>query len=233
MVYRRHKKYRKYGKRRSSRGSFKHRGSFKKRARRIMAAAAEKKYFNSTYVNFASLNNIWHEYLFGMMDQGVANERRIGNRVEISSINIRLTIESGNTGGIFDDAHETIRIILAVWDRKDRETTVSTQLEELSPRTYLSDPVTRTTMPGLKRKMLDKYIHLVPQGTNMGDTGYTAVLKEFKYQKKFKKPIVITYKDNSSLRPDQVLALSMISDSSVTPHPGAISGWVSWRYTDQ
>ncbi|AUM61641.1 putative capsid [uncultured virus] len=230
MVYRRRSARRRF-RRPFRKGGRKHRRSFRKRARALVAAAAEKKYFLSSFTDFAALNNVWHEYLFGIMSQGVANGQRIGNRVEISSVNIRLTLESGNTGGVFDDSHETLRIVMAVWDRKDKDTTVSTQLEEGTRRGF-SDPITRTDMPGLKRKLLDKFIHMVPQGTNMGDTGYTAVLKEFKYQKKFKKPIVITFKDNTALRPDQVLALSMLSDSAVVPHPGAISGWVSWRYTD-
>lgn len=228
MSYRR-KSYRRrsYRPRRYKR-TYKKRGSFKRHAHRIITAAAEKKTLNSAVTNFASLNNFWHEYLFGIVAQGTTGETRIGNKIAITSININMILESAQTGTDMDDRSNVLRIVLALWDRDQQTTGVVTQLTDQS--VTFNNPITHDVFPDLKKKYVDKFILFTPKGVD--GAGYLPNLRQFKYTKKFKKPLIITFRNNAATAPDQVLALSMLSDSVVVPHVGATSGWIRWHYTD-
>jgi len=166
--------------------------------------------------------------LINLLAQGTGSNERIGNQVKIRSIEMKMVISTGTALSVLDDSFNVLRMVLALWGG-NTTTPLAT-----APATTMNKPIrSGLSGAGFIKKYLDKYIPITvtcPEAS--GGDGYTPGLRQIKYYKKFKIPLPITFATNATTYPDKRLILSMISDSSVTPHPGIINGYYVVCYED-
>lgn len=201
--------------------------SMKRIAKRVVDAAIEDKITSAALTtNFGSIGSSWTHQAFTNLATGTTAGTRVGRRIRVKSVLFYGTI----TGGALDtttveDYMNTIRVVIALWSKQQTFTSSDIGMSSVIQKDSYSNSQ-------LIRKYYDKYIVL--QQTQ-GHTGYIPGFKYFKYYKRFKTPIVITYgieNGTGTFLPDKWLTLSMISDSSVAPNPGFTHGYWKLRYED-
>lgn len=180
---------------------------------------------------FNSVGSAWVEQIISDPAQGVAKNQRIGQRIKMKSVEIRGVLAQGsNQSGITDDAWNVMRIVVARFGAGANFTPLQ------SAGQNINDPISKSFFNQngrLLHKYLDKYIGLEVASTEKGaGDGYTPTLRQFKYYKKFNKPLFVNWNDNSVNNPSQGLYLSMISDSGAVVNPGFLNGYMLFRYED-
>lgn len=177
--------------------------------------------------HFNSIGSTWNEQVFNKIEQGTVLNKRIGNVITIRSIEFNGVITGGASGTFVDDVYNMVRIVIALWDGNDDTPLLTASWSSDYPLRKSLSPTAST----LIKKLYDKYIPLPAQGYD-GTEGVIPGVRKFKYYKYFKKGVKVTFSDNTKDYPDKRLILSAISDSSLAPSPGFISGYWVITYED-
>lgn len=145
--------------------------------------------------------------------QGTGLQGRIGRQIKIKSIDIKAVFN-----GV--DATQVFRLVLASCNG-----TTTTPFNTTFAATTINAVIRYNTMRNLlKRKFLDKFITM--------DVTHETAIKQFRYYKRFKKPIVMTWGDDADAYPNQRLILMCVSDSGSVSHPYVSQGWCVVTYED-
>lgn len=196
---------------------------------RTMAKVVEKKHIIKNMVSsFGSIPSTWIESDMSTTPQGDGVSEHVGRSLLLKSLEIRGVVNSSAVGNILDDGWNVLRVIVGLFDGS-----VSTPLQTAG--ISFNDAYFKSVggSANLIKKYMDRYIALPVTGVEKGNgDGYTPGMKTFKYYKKFKKPIKITYSDGTSNYPDRRLIVACISDSGSVPHPGFVAGYMVARYVD-
>jgi len=175
-----------------------------------------------------NVTQVWTEYNVCTPALGADSGQRIGRRIRIKSLEIRIAVIQGSNELLTDDAFNLVRFIVALYNSK-----VNTPLA--TNGVTMSTPLLRTTTVGgscLIKKYLDQYFTLNVSSTEQGDgDGYTPQIKLFKYYKKFKN-LYIDYGSGNNIDFDKQLHFSFLSDSIAATHPYIYKGWWVCRYED-
>lgn len=225
-------KRRKYGKRRFNRRT---RRSIKRVVKRVLSQAAEKKIAIATLpAAFSSITSTWTErWLTSSIVLGTDDFQRIGRKIRVLSIEVHGTLQNGY-GGATGDVWNQVRFHCGLWRYN---TSVSNPLA--ADAITFNNPISKngfgtTQMEArLIKNYKDKTINFNPPHTfdNAGAYQYTfPVVRSFKWYKRFKKPVVITYDSAGNPRSDILMAV--MSDSLVASNPGFINGWLKIMYDD-
>jgi len=123
------------------------------------------------------------------------------------------------------DLWNNVRIMLGVWDQLTTPTVTSGWIFDAPS----DEP--RLVGRGLRRMIRDR-THLIQY--RLGPAGILPDSRRIKLRVKFRKPLKINWYQlgSSSNLPGNRLVLSMLSDSSVIPNPGFVSGWWLLKYRD-
>lgn len=176
-------------------------------------------------VGFNSVSTAWSERQMNAITEGDDNMNRSGRQIKILSIEIRGVIATGTAESLADDPYNYMRVILGLYNGGAPTPLTSATLD-------IRDPcrVEQGTRGYMIKKYIDRYIPLEVTSTEKGDgDGYTPQLKVFKYYKRFKKGIYVSFGDNTVNYPNKMFILSMASDSTAVPNPGFITGY--WLLT--
>jgi len=214
--YRKVRKYRKSGK------SVK---SIKRIVNKLIVRKSEKK-FNIVGLpaTFGSVGTAWIETDFTNLSQGSAQGNRIGDSINAYSIGFKGVFAGGQSNLATDDVRNTVRIILAWWDGRS-STPCATNAVALSSLIQSDE----TTGAGLIKILYDRTFYLQSPGRD--STGYMPALRYLKFYKKLNRKI--NYLTTTSTTSQKRLIMSVISDSAVVSHPGFISGYGLFKFTDQ
>jgi len=177
----------------------------------------EDKFSTSGLVSvFGGVGTSWVEY-YPAIGEGVsADSERVGRRISIKSIEIRGIMKSA-------DIYNVNRCVISV----------STSGAPMSAcGVSINQPLLKSTPVGkvCRRILYDKYTTIEPNFIE--GEGYAPSLKQFKYYKSFKKPLLITYGDSTTYSFDRMIVVSIISDSIIASHPAFINGYVVVKYED-
>lgn len=201
-------------------------------AKRVVDANTEDKVmWQKLPTNFSSIG-IWNEQNICKPAQGTASNQRVGKKIKVKSIEIKGTIAAGSSASALDDPYDTVRIIVATWNAAN-DTPMTTL--EAATAGMINSPVKKGVddFALLIKKYLDKYIPLTAVCTEKGaGDGYVPQLKTFKFYKRFKNGLPITFSDEGVTYPEKRLCLSMGSDSVAIPHPGFTDGYVIVHFED-
>lgn len=229
MVYRRSRRSwrrRRFGRKRSV---LKRSRAFAKRVKKIVYSTAEKK-IQSLDVGslFSSVSVSPQEQALGQMSQGTSSITRVGRRIAIHSFVFRGTLVAGCTGvQATDDGYNRFRIVLGLYDG---DYTVPLSTLGVGVDTPFNKILYGTDH--LLRKYWDKHI-ILNTHADLDGTGALPYPRIIHKVIKFKRPIIITTRDDTTFSPDKHLYLSMVSDSTAVPNPGFLSGAYAYiRYTD-
>jgi len=188
----------------------------------------ENKHLGDSLDNtFDSLPNTWTELNVCNPAQGDTAQSRTGRQIKIKSIEIRGVIVQASVESALDEPYNTVRVVLGLYNTSDTPLADSGTTIDGFVTTNLS------TRAYLIKKYLDKYIAMGVSSTEKGGgDGYAPTVRTFKYFKRFKKPIVVMYGDDTTDYPNKRLILSMVSDSSVVPNPGFYHGYYLCTFED-
>lgn len=205
---------------------------FVRRARRVVAAAAEKKYnfIDLATSTFSTIGTTWCE-MHWWPSQGTNVLQRVGNKIAVTSISFRGFLRGGQVNGSADDQFNEMRIVCGMY-RADPKVDTSTNASPIasSPSiAHLSTPISKDTYPDLIFKMYDKRLLLKSPGTN--SIGYMNAYGSFSYAHKFKKPVLVTF-DATTGFPDKNLYFSILGDSALPPSCSIYEGMFIIHYID-
>lgn len=177
---------------------------------------------------FASVGTTWNEQVMLNPAQGTAEIQRVGRKIKIHSIEVKGVLAQGSNETALDDSYNVMRIVIGLFDGDETTplATAGANMHAIIQKQY-------ATRGALLRKFFDKYIVLNVQASEPGDgDGYAPQVKSFNYYKRFKKPITMTWGDDTVNYPDQKLMMCVLSDSNAVVNPGFIAGYWMVRYTD-
>lgn len=181
---------------------------------------------NATY---GAITSNWTESDLTNVAEGVTGNGRIGRKLKLRSIEVKGVMATGDSESLADDPYNVVRIVIGLWSGSAGATPLGTAL------TTINAPIRKNlgTRNFLIRKYYDKYIPLSVTSTEKGGgDGYTPQTKLISYFKRFKRPILITYGDDTVTYPDKRFIFAAISDSSGVPSPGFIAGYIVVSYED-
>jgi len=170
----------------------------------------------SIYSVFGALSTSWTEY-YPVIGEGVSGDsERIGRKIGIKSIELRGIMVPA-------DLYNVLRVVVSI---------SSSGAPMSACGVGISQPLLKSTPVGkvCKRILLDKYIPL--DQNFMDGEAYVPKLKQLKYFKSFKKPLMITYGDSTTYSFDKMIVVSIISDSIITSHPSITTGYIVVKYED-
>lgn len=200
--------------------------SVKKYVRRAIDRTVEDKYriipLNTSA--WSSINNAWKDISLESIQSGTAEGQRVGNRIRIKSIEIKGTLQGGQTGSAADDPFNSLRFVFAHWSGYNYTTPMA------SSGLNINSVINKDTAKQLQRKYVDRFMTLT--APNPLTVGYQPAVRVFKWYHRFARPIVITYSDINTVNANSCLALSVISDSAAIPNPGFINGFAKVVYED-
>lgn len=182
---------------------------------------------SSLVASFGTITTAWNELVLSLPAQGVAENNRLGRKYIIKALEIKGVLCQGSGSNITpDDTYNVVRIVIGLYNQSS-----TTPLSGLAS---LVTPITKThfTQGRLIRKYYDKYITLVVTSVNTANNNYVPQLKNFKYYKRFRKPLIINFGDDTTNFPDKYLVMSAISDSAAPTNPGFIAGYIKCTYED-
>lgn len=183
----------------------------------------------SLRTSFGSVSTSWTEVDLSTMPAGTSSGLRIGRKVKLTSLEINGILGPGASETLLDDAYNVFRIRIATYEGGGAPMTAASIALDQPVRHDLS-----TAGPNLIKTYMDKYVPLNVAATEKGGgDGYAASLRKFKYYKKFKNPIEITFADETATYPNKRLIMSCLSDSGAAVNPGFSTGWILLRYTDE
>lgn len=185
----------------------------------------DKIQYSSLVTDFSSVGNAWIERSMNQIQQGNEMWNRIGRSIKVKAIEMKGIIAQGSAESATDDAYNVMRVVIGLYNNKSLTPLAS-------GGATLDIPISQRLVSNgqLLRKYMDKYIPLEVSSTEQGEgDGYTPSLRSFKYYKRFKKPIYITYNGTQTTDANKYLMIAMLSDSAGIPNPGVINGW--WKLT--
>lgn len=158
---------------------------------------------------FATLPNTWVEQDVSTVGEGDALYQREGREIRITSLEIKCTFH------VVDNPGNTFRVVIGLFN--------GTQATPLATAgvSYDNILVPVACRNFLMKKYFDKYICI----NTASETD-----RYFHYFKKFKKPIVIKFGDDTSTYPDKRLFVSIMSDSGAVTHPYVAAGYSLTRF---
>lgn len=205
-------------------------GSIRRMVKNIIDRNVENKQTTGNMVSsFSSLTSTWTEIDPTNIIQGTSGNTRIGRKIKVKGLEIKCVISSGANELLTDDPYNVVRIVIGIWNGSGGASPLGTAL------TTIDAPIRKQlgTRNFLIKKLLDRYVTLMVTSTEKGGgDGYTAGLRLFKYYHKFRKPLTITWGDDTATYPDRRLIISMVSDSSAITNPGVIRGYFVMSYED-
>lgn len=183
-------------------------------ARSIVARNVEsKQYYTDLAGSFNILNTTPAEVDTCHPVQGTGLQGRIGRQIKIKSIEIKAVFVGA-------DATQVFRLVLASCNG-----TTTTPFNTTYGVTTINALIKYNTMRNLlRKKYLDRFITM--------DTVHETFIKQFRYYKRFKKPILMTWGDDADAYPNQRLILMCTSDSGAPAHPFVSQGWCCVTYED-
>lgn len=207
----------------------KRRRVFAKRVKRVIYSTAEHKHQSIDVGSiYQSVSSSPIETVWGLPIQGNTSVTRIGRKIAIHSFVFHGTLVAGCTGvAATDDGYNRFRIVLALWDGSftNPMATLGVTTESALTKSFAG-------VDHLKKKYWDKKI-ILNTHADLDGTGALPYPKVIHKVIRFKRPIVITTRDDTTLSPDKVLYLGMVSDSLAVPNPGFLSGAYAYiRFTD-
>lgn len=201
----------------------------KRYVHRAIARNIENKYaIGDLNAVFGSIPATWTEQVLVNPSQGVTPQTRLGNKIKIKSLEMKGVMAGGCAENVLDDPYNVVRIVIGLYNGSD-----TTPLTD-APAVMDAPITTRLySQAQLIKKYYDKYFHFnaVSVEKNGGD-GYASNTVGFRYYKRFKKPLWITWGDDSTTYPTKYLIMSALSDSGAVPHPGFIAGYWKVTYED-
>lgn len=196
----------------------------KRYVRKAIHRNVENKFGNYDLTSaFGSVGNSWSETEFTNIAQGTTVNQRVGQNITARALSINGVIAGGQVNLATDDKVNTVRMVLALWD-----STTATPLSANAAtiNSYISKE--QSAGRGLIKKYMDKVITLSSSGRD--STGYLPVVKHIR--KFIKCRSYIRYTASGSTTASRKLILSIITDSSVVPHPGFTQGFMTFFYED-
>lgn len=199
----------------------------------VKATEGEIKHYNfpllANYGTITSSNNTtWNESLLSYIANGNADGQRIGSKINLMGWKMDAVLMSGYTGAVGSDSYDNLRMVIAEYDLGNTVLGLG-PLTNYSIDAHSTDIRKDTCLP-LIRKLEDKYISIYPQGS----IGSYASPKGFRLKSKrwFPKPYTITFTSTLATSGNTGLWLSMWSDSTASPSPGFVSGYLTVYYRD-
>lgn len=193
--------------------------SVKKYVHRMLDNAIEDKSIHNDLTAITPFNSIpftWDLYSCCNPAQGTAATNRIGRKIRIKSFEMYGVLAAGDNTNI-------IRMALFTAD-------TSTVLSGVDMDWKLVKD--RVGGGNLGTVYYDKF-HVVNYHPFDGATpSGVSTQKIIHIKKTFKKPILVTYADDTTATYDRTLFLGMIGDSVAVPHPGFVRGYAIARFED-
>lgn len=175
-------------------------------------------------VGMTTISNAWVEFDATALAQAVNSSGRIGQEIRLKSFYMNGALHGGQSNTAADDAHNTVRFVLALWDGR-AATPLATNGALIDSHIVSTNPPGR----GLIKKYMDFSVDLVSPGVD--SAGYITAMKRIKKFVKLNNHKITFYQDGVNIG-NQRLILSAISDSAVVPHVGFQNGFCSIAYTD-
>lgn len=182
----------------------------------------DKMAISNMNTNFPSCGITWSEKDMTDITQGIDKNYRIGDEIRLRNWCLNGVVYGGQSGTAADDAEDTLRIVLALWDSR-------TQTPLASCSATMQTQINRETCPGLIKKYLDVYVPLVSNGP--ASSGYVPVVKTIKKFVRLSN-VKIKYLSNNGATAQQKLIFSVLSDSGGIPNPGFVYGNQVLYYED-
>jgi len=198
-----------------------------KYVKKMLASNVENKHnFNYLAIMLPSISSSWTEHVLTNISPGSSGNNRIGRRLSVKYLELRGVLAGGNSLTAADDPYSVVRIVLGQWKTQSAPLTTAT--------VTMNMPIMKNMngCQGLEKKYYDKYIPLNVATAEAGaGDGYCPLIRNFHFRKYFKKPLVITFGDDTSNTSDHNIVLSCMSSSGIIPHPGFINGYylISWE----
>lgn len=195
--------------------------------KKMLASNVENKHnFNYLAIMLPSINNAWTEHVLTNISPGSSGNNRIGRRISVKYLELRGVLAGGDSSSPADDPFSVLRIVLGIWKTQSTPLTTAT--------VTMNMPIMKSMngCQGLEKKLYDKFIPLnVASTESSGGDGYAPLIRTFNFKKYFKKPLVITFGDDTSNTSDHNIVLSCMSSSTLVPHPGFVNGYymISWE----
>jgi len=188
----------------------------------------------SLATDYPAIDNTWHEHNFGVLAEGVAGQQRLGERYYIESIYLTGHLMGGQSVAA-DDPYNFVRIVIGLWNMGAGTTPLASLAAQMDDPLWKKAPFTGVDPAGLaqnlKWKIWDKTIKLQSPGM-MADGDLMPAVRNVTYYKKFKKPIVMQFGNVATTYANHSLIVSMISDSSLAPSPGFLTGYIYVKFRD-
>lgn len=183
-------------------------------ARKIDGAIEDKHKFLLCGTEFSGIpSGTWQYSNCCNITQGATEEQRIGRKIRIKSVNLDGYLACADTTNF-------VRLILGLFDDSGG----------LQGMTLSQDIVPANNGQGsLIKKYYDKVHYLKSEPLSIGDV---LRVNHIRYYKRFKKPITITYADDSATYWNKMLMWCALSDSSATPHPAFLQGHMTCTFED-
>lgn len=228
MAYRRRSRSgRRYRRRRSYR---RRRGSRMKRA--IVSTVnrmAETKWciFATSAIWPTITSAAWSHYIPSIANGSSIFGQRVGRKIAIKGFSIIGTLQGGQSNVALDDKYNVIRFCTGI-ARGAQAAPAGTPLSTIG----FNDPILKVGSAAQNNitVMHDRYITLVSQSRD--STGYMPAVKRFYFKHLFKKPLTITYADDTANTPNQNIFIAFLGDSNIAPSPGFTTGFLKVYYKD-
>lgn len=186
-----------------------------------------KTFFDTTFSNNITTFGSFYDVGLSGLINGTGEGERAGDKITLTSIQIKLRLSVLNTALVNSDAFNNVRLILVHLPQPVQTGNPIATLDILETNDWNSFYKKRGK---IKYKILmDKIYYMDNQGFGSGAasnpiwTPVTSHQKLCNYTHKFGKGgLTITYTQNQSTVISNDLALFMISDSSIPGHPAAV-----------
>lgn len=184
-----------------------------------------KEWVGSLASYFGAVGTTWVELSVGAPVVGTSHQTRIGNKIRIMSIEIKGVVTGAAGGTALDDAWNVMRVVC-------HSTTTPLTATPLASNTItINTPINHYTIGTLNKVYYDQYFTFSNGEHSLADDGYVPQLKKINFFKRWKEGLPIEFKGEDVAQPSRLLWVSMISDSALAVHPGAVNGWirVTWK----
>lgn len=176
-----------------------------------------------------SVGTAWREVdIVGPIVPGAGVTNRIGRRIQIHSFRFRGVLTGGANGsGPVDEYYNNIRLMIYV-------TTATKSGIALTPAStagyVLNTPLNKNYMPSLQKVLYDKIYGMTNQP--WASNSCAPATREIDFYKRFKKPLICMFTGDTVQFNQTQINVSMVTDSTVVPHPGFSSGYIEVGFFD-
>lgn len=197
--------------------------------RRTVTRMAETKRITETAVTqFSSVGNSWVYWIPTTVQSAAFASARIGRRVSVVGYRICGLLHGGQNATVADDAYNKIRIVIGYQATHGISVGTIVPLQGVG----FSDPISKTETAGPKYTRIFRNQYLTLKSSGPDTVGYMPAMRNINIKHFFKKPITVTYADDTQYYPDKCFFMAMITDSTAVPNPGFIDGYFRLYYKD-